>query len=70
MLDAVLEGMPLDLRAVFILYELEEHTMSEIAVLLALAPGTVASRLRRARAHFDEAVADWQAGGRPKGGTP
>jgi RNA polymerase sigma-70 factor (ECF subfamily) len=60
-LDAVLEGMPLDLRAVFVLYELEEHTMSEISALLALAPGTVASRLRRARGCFDEGVAAWQA---------
>jgi RNA polymerase sigma-70 factor (ECF subfamily) len=59
-LDGVLEGMPLDLRAVFILYELEEHTMSEISGLLGLAQGTVASRLRRARAHFEVAVAAWQ----------
>jgi RNA polymerase sigma-70 factor, ECF subfamily len=46
---------------VFVLYELEEHTMSEITVLLGLAQGTVASRLRRARVHFDAAVAAWQA---------
>jgi RNA polymerase sigma-70 factor (ECF subfamily) len=69
-LDAVLEGMPLDLRAVFVLYELEEHTMSEIAVLLGVAPGTVASRLRRARAHFDGAVARWQAACATKDGDP
>jgi RNA polymerase sigma-70 factor (ECF subfamily) len=51
-LDQVLESMPLDLRAVFVLHELEEHTMVEIAELLSLAPGTVASRLRRARELF------------------
>ena len=55
--------MPLELRAVSVLDQLEQHTMSEIAALLVLAPGTVASRLRRARAHFDAAVEAWQAGG-------
>ncbi|MGD0526707.1 MAG: sigma-70 family RNA polymerase sigma factor [Polyangiaceae bacterium] len=69
-LDGVLDGMPLDLRAVFVLYELEEHTMSEISGLLGLAPGTVASRLRRARTHFDEAVAAWQASSLRKEDAP
>jgi RNA polymerase sigma-70 factor (ECF subfamily) len=69
-LDGVLDGMPLDLRAVFVLYELEEHTMSEISVLLGLAQGTVASRLRRARAHFDAAIAAWQASTGRKEGAP
>ena len=57
MLDRMLSDMPLDLRAVFVLYEIEEHTMSEIASLLDLAPGTVASRLRRAREQFEARVA-------------
>jgi RNA polymerase sigma-70 factor, ECF subfamily len=48
-LDAILAAMPLELRAVFVLYELEQLTMAEIAALLELPPGTVASRLRRAR---------------------
>jgi RNA polymerase sigma-70 factor (ECF subfamily) len=51
-LDALLEAMPLDLRAVFVLYEVEEMTMIEIATALDVAPGTVASRLRRARELF------------------
>jgi RNA polymerase sigma-70 factor, ECF subfamily len=55
-LDAILEAMPLELRAVFVLYELERATMAEIAVLLDLREGTVASRLRRARQHFQAAV--------------
>lgn len=50
----VLAGLELDLRAVFMLYELEQLTMAEIAELLELAPGTVASRLRRARSAFLE----------------
>jgi len=53
-LDGILDEMDLDLRAVFVLHELEELTMAEIASYLELAPGTVASRLRRARE-------DWQA---------
>ncbi|HYO93735.1 MAG TPA: sigma-70 family RNA polymerase sigma factor [Polyangiaceae bacterium] len=52
-LDEVLEALPDDLRAVFILYELEEQTAAEIASMLSLPPGTVASRLRRARSAFE-----------------
>jgi RNA polymerase sigma-70 factor (ECF subfamily) len=52
MLDRVLDALPLELRAVFILYEFDEMTMAEIANVTGLRPGTVASRLRRARAIF------------------
>jgi RNA polymerase sigma-70 factor (ECF subfamily) len=52
-LDALLESMPLDLRTVFILHELEEMTMAEIARTVDVPPGTIASRLRRAREAFD-----------------
>jgi RNA polymerase sigma-70 factor (ECF subfamily) len=55
-LDAILNGMAPDLRTVFVLYEIEELTMAEIAKMLDLAPGTVASRLRRARELFQEQV--------------
>ncbi len=51
-LDALLEAMPLDVRAVFLLYEVEEMTMIEIASALDVPQGTVASRLRRARELF------------------
>jgi RNA polymerase sigma-70 factor, ECF subfamily len=57
LLDVVLDEMPDELRAVFVLFELEELTMAAIANLLGLPPGTVASRLRRAREHFASAVA-------------
>jgi RNA polymerase sigma-70 factor (ECF subfamily) len=53
MVDELLFGMPIELRAVFVLYEIEEHTMAEIAAMLELPAGTVASRLRRARADFE-----------------
>ena len=52
-LDALLESMPTDLRTVFVLYEIEELTMAEIACALDIPPGTVASRLRRARVTFE-----------------
>ncbi|MEO8700540.1 MAG: sigma-70 family RNA polymerase sigma factor [Kofleriaceae bacterium] len=56
LLDIILARMELALRAVFVLYELEEMTMAEIAVTLEIPPGTVASRLRRARDEFQAAV--------------
>lgn len=52
LLDATLDAMDLDLRSVLVLFELEEMTLTEIAALLALPRGTVASRLRRARDEF------------------
>jgi RNA polymerase sigma-70 factor (ECF subfamily) len=48
-LDAILDALTPEHRAVFVLAEIEETTMAEIALLLGLPPGTVASRLRRAR---------------------
>lgn len=52
-LQRVLNELPMELRAVFVLYELEELTMAEIAATLDLPAGTVASRLRRAREQFE-----------------
>jgi RNA polymerase sigma-70 factor, ECF subfamily len=54
LLDEVLEAMPLDLRTAFVMFELEEMTMTEIAEVLAIPQGTVASRLRRAREEFHD----------------
>lgn len=56
-LQGVLNQMPMELRAVFVLYELEELTMAEIAQTLSLPPGTVASRLRRSRELFESMAA-------------
>ena len=56
LLDRVLGALPLDLRAVFVLFELEELTMMEIATMSDIPPGTVASRLRRARQAFQAAA--------------
>jgi RNA polymerase sigma-70 factor (ECF subfamily) len=60
-LDRILEEMPLDVRVVFVLFELEEMTTSEVAAVLAIPVGTVASRLRRGRAMFEEHVARFRA---------
>jgi RNA polymerase sigma-70 factor (ECF subfamily) len=65
-LDRLLASMPLELRAVFVLYELEEMTMAEIASTLEIPPGTVASRLRRARDAFQALSRRIQARGTPR----
>ncbi len=49
----ILDGMDDDARAVFVLFELEGLTMAEIAKVVDVPPGTVASRLRRAREIFE-----------------
>jgi RNA polymerase sigma-70 factor (ECF subfamily) len=56
-LNRILDTMPMELRAVFVLSEIEELTMAQIAEMMNTPPGTVASRLRRARAAFSEHVA-------------
>jgi RNA polymerase sigma-70 factor (ECF subfamily) len=56
LLDRVLDRMPADLRSVFVLFELEELTIDEVAELLGLPRGTVATRLRRARMVFNDAA--------------
>ena len=53
MLDEVLDALPLDLRTVLVLHELEEMESQDIAELLGIPIGTVASRLRRAREKFE-----------------
>ena len=57
LLDEVLEALPLDVRAVFVLFELEELGITEIAELLDIPRGTVASRLRRGRERFEAEIA-------------
>jgi RNA polymerase sigma-70 factor, ECF subfamily len=57
LLDWVMGRMDEDLRSVFTFYEFEEMSMLDIARLLSIPQGTVASRLRRARTQFRELVA-------------
>ncbi len=56
LLDEILDAMPMELREIFVMYELEQLTMAEIATLVEVPAGTVASRLRRARELFQEAT--------------
>jgi RNA polymerase sigma-70 factor, ECF subfamily len=59
-LDELLAAMPVDLRAVFVLDEIEEMSRSEIAQVLDIPEGTVASRLRRAREDFESKLGRWK----------
>lgn len=59
--DELLESLPWDLRIVFVLFEVEEKTSPEIAELLGVPLGTVASRLRRSREAFAKAAARFRA---------
>ena len=70
LLDEVLDGMSLDVRAVFVLFELEQMTTSEIADFLAIAPGTVSSRLRRGREEFQACARRVRARRAFEGGRP
>src|SRR4051812_25221702 len=56
LLDRALEALDLGERTVFVLYEIEELSLSEIADLVAIPRGTAASRLRRARESFHAEV--------------
>lgn len=60
-LDELLATLDDEARAVFVLHELEEMSRDDCAEILVTSPGTVASRLRRARAAFDAAVRRYQA---------
>lgn len=50
--EVLLDRMPPELRLVFVMYEVEELTLIEIATALELPLGTVATRVRRARQVF------------------
>jgi len=56
MLDAALEVLDDDKRAVFVLYEIEELTMAEVASALGCPLQTAYSRLHAARRIVEEAV--------------
>ncbi len=60
LLDVLLARLTHDLRTVFVLFELERLSSEEIAGLLDIPVGTVASRLRRARAAFQAQVEQLQ----------
>jgi RNA polymerase sigma-70 factor (ECF subfamily) len=69
-LDGILAELPLDLSAVFVLFDIEGLKKNEVAEALAIPPGTVASRLKRAREEIEARVARLRARARRKGGMP
>jgi RNA polymerase sigma-70 factor, ECF subfamily len=61
LLDSLLDQLPMEQRAVFALFELEEMSGEQIAALLGVPMGTVWSRLRLARESFRAAMQRRQA---------
>jgi RNA polymerase sigma-70 factor (ECF subfamily) len=61
MLEAILDGLPLEQRAVFTLFELDGMSGDAIAELLEIPLGTVYSRLRLAREAFQRSVSRLKA---------
>lgn len=57
LLTEALGTLDLDVCTVFVLFELEDMTTSEISDILGIPPGTVSSRLKRARKEFKDVVA-------------
>jgi RNA polymerase sigma-70 factor (ECF subfamily) len=74
LLDSILDTMPLDLRAVLVLHEIDELSAAEIAEVIGVPVGTAASRLRRAREVFATRVRRLEArlarGRGPHGESP
>jgi len=64
-LERVLATLPIEQRAVFVLFELEEQTSAEIAEAMGTPLGTVHSRLRLAREAFQAAAARLAHGSAP-----
>jgi RNA polymerase sigma-70 factor (ECF subfamily) len=58
LLDAIVSTMPLELRTIFVLRELEGLSLPEIAAMQAIPLGTATSRLRRARELFRKGCAN------------
>ncbi|MFO0603541.1 MAG: sigma-70 family RNA polymerase sigma factor [Polyangiales bacterium] len=68
-LQALLDGLDVEKRAAFVMFELEEMTCDEIAALTGVPVGTVYSRLHAARKAVEQATQRLWARGR-LGGVP
>jgi RNA polymerase sigma-70 factor, ECF subfamily len=69
LLDEVLDSLPEDLRTVLVLFELEGMSFTEMAELLSVPRGTIASRVRRAREQFEEQAERRMSRGLRRGGV-
>ena len=67
--ERAMARVPMNQRAVFILFELESMTGEQIAESLEIPVGTVHSRLRLARDSFRRAVSIERARQRPRAGS-
>jgi RNA polymerase sigma-70 factor, ECF subfamily len=67
LLDSILQEMPQELQNIYVLAELEEIPVPEIAKMQGLPVGTAASRLRRAREDFRARLSRWKAKSASKG---
>ncbi|HSO00131.1 MAG TPA: sigma-70 family RNA polymerase sigma factor, partial [Candidatus Nanopelagicales bacterium] len=61
LLHELLDKLPKERRQVFVLHELEDMTIPEIARALNISPNTASSRLRLARQDIEIVVRQWQA---------
>jgi RNA polymerase sigma-70 factor (ECF subfamily) len=61
MLEAILDKLDPDKRAVLVLADIEEKPIAEIAQILGIKVNTAASRLRLAREHVDASLARLRA---------
>ena len=59
--DVLLDEIPLELRVVFVLYEVEQLTSAEIADVVGVPLSTVATRLSRAREDLGARLARLEA---------
>ena len=70
-LDRIVAALPEELRLVFVLCEIEELSVPEVAELQGIPVGTAASRLRRARKEFNDAARRiWRNQRMPRGAGP
>ncbi|HMA96926.1 MAG TPA: sigma-70 family RNA polymerase sigma factor [Polyangiaceae bacterium] len=60
LLGVLLRKLPEEQRAVLLLHDLEQMSLSEIATMLDIPAGTAASRLRRGRLAFERLVSEWR----------
>jgi RNA polymerase sigma-70 factor (ECF subfamily) len=67
LLQRVLDAMPVELRIVFVLHEIEELTTPEMAAALGVPLGTATSRLQRSREEFRSIVRRMHAAQRNRG---
>jgi hypothetical protein len=70
LLDQILAGLSWDLRTVFVMYEIEGMSSPEIAEVLGISRGTVASRLRLGREAFQRSLHRHRARARGDGASP